>query len=403
MPTLAERDKQVLLPTYRRLAPEISGGEGLYLTDTSGGRYLDFFAGLAVNALGYRHPRIEAAIIDQLRRYSHVSNYFAQEPQVALAERLVDMSSYPGVFFCNSGTEAAEAAIKLSRAWGAAAGKRGLIGFEGGFHGRTMGPLSLMSQSGYRQGFAPFLGECRSLPFDDPEAFEAAVDESTCAVFLEFIQGEAGIRPVSDHMCARILALRERFGFLLVADEVQAGLGRTGSMFSFDHWNVRPDIVLIAKALGGGLPLGAILAREEFRDVFSPGMHGTTFGGNPVACAAGSAVLDVMREDNLIEHAQAMGAHLFSRLATLRERFPNLIRDVRGMGCMAGMELARDAAPIVADCLRRGLLVNATQGTVIRLLPPLILQVEHIDMAIEILSSSLAATADREGHRGTRE
>ena len=389
MADVIERDLQVLLHTYRRLPIEMSTGEGVYLFDAADQRYLDFFAGLAVNALGYRHPRIEEAILSQLHRYTHLSNIFAQEPQIELAERLLRATGQSRVFFCNSGTEATEAAIKLSRLWGASSGKQVLVGFDGGFHGRTMGALSLMSQEKYRHGYEPFLDHCCTLPYNDVAALETAIDENTCAVFLEFIQGEGGIRPVSDEFFRSLSALRERYGFLIIADEIQAGIGRTGAMFSYQHWSATPDVVLVAKSLGGGLPLGALLVNDALTSTFTPGKHGSTFGGNPVACAAGIALLDTLEEEKIIPRVREMGNYLLQRLAALKDRFHDAILEVRGLGYMIGIEFRFDVEPLMYACLERGLLVNVTQGNVVRLLPPLLIQRNHIDDAMDILTEVL--------------
>jgi acetylornithine aminotransferase len=386
---LADREHAAFLHTYKRLPLEIDRGEGVYLITTDGTRYLDLLGGVAVNALGYAHPRVLRAIDEQIRRYVHVSNYFLQEQQIALAELLARYSGYPRLFFANSGTEAVEGALKIARRWGTAHGKHTILSFTNAFHGRTYGALSLMDRPKYRDGFGPFLGGCDVLPFNDPDALRKGVSSSTAAVLVEFIQGEGGIRPVSPEFARTLRELRDKEGFLLIADEIQSGLGRTGRFFGFDHFDINPDLVVMAKPIGGGLPLGAILANERTASVLEPGMHGTTFGGNPVACAAGVAVVREIMEEGVMDHAAAMGALLKKELEALRSTFPATIAEVRGFGLMVGAELTREAEPVVAAMRERKILVNGTDQTVLRFLPPLIIEEEHIRTAIAHLADVL--------------
>lgn len=387
--TLADRETAVLFHTYKRLPLEVDRGEGMYLYARDGRRYLDMFSGLAVNALGYAHPRVVQAIAAQAARYIHLSNYYLQEPQVRLAELLTAHSGYARIFFSNSGTEAIEGMIKLVRRWGSTRGKAELLSMTNCFHGRTMGALSLMDRPRYREGFGPFLDQCKMVTFNDPDSLAAQVSGQTAAVVLEFVQGEGGIRPVSADFVRVLEELRKAHGFLLVADEIQSGIGRSGKFFSFEHYGVRPDIVVVAKPIGGGLPLGGFLAGEELAGILEPGMHGTTFGGNPVACAAGAAVIQEIDDKGLVQRAAEMGGLLLERLHTLAKKFPGLICEVRGLGLMAGLELDREADPAVAAMRDRGILINGTDRTVLRFLPPLIVSPADIDLTVQTLEEVL--------------
>ena len=387
MTSLAERDRASMLHTYTRLPLEIDRGEGVHLVDASGRRYLDFFGGLAVNALGYGHPAVLAAIRSQSERYLHLSNLFAQEPQVALAERLRAMSGFDRVFFANSGAETIEAAFKLVRRIAASEGRTEIIAFSDAFHGRTMTGLSLMDAEKYRSGFGPFLDGCRTLPFNDPGAIHASIGPRTAAVFVECLQGEGGVVPMTDDFARALRQAHADHGFLLVDDEIQTGMGRTGRFLAAKHFDLRPDIVLLAKSLGGGLPLGAMLVHERLAHVFGPGGHGSTFGGNPVACAAGVAVMDQLR-NGMIEHAGEAGRLLHAGLERLRADFPRHITEVRGLGCMQGIVCTFPARPVMEHCLDHGLLVNVTRERVIRLLPPLTIAPSHIDEALTALRNA---------------
>jgi acetylornithine/N-succinyldiaminopimelate aminotransferase len=383
--TTHEREAASLFHTYKRLPLDIDRGEGVYLYGRDGRRYLDMFAGLAVNALGYAHPGILRAIETQSKRYIHLSNYYLQEPQIQLAELLLAYTGFKKAFFCNSGTEALEGALKITRRWGSTRGKSEIISFSNAFHGRTMGALSIMDRPKYRNGFEPFLPNCRIVTFNQPDELRAVVSEKTVAVVLETIQGEGGVRPASCQLIDEIIALKEKFGFLVVADEIQSGVGRTGKFLAFQHFTLKPDIVLLAKPIGGGLPLGAILGNETVADVLEPGMHGTTFGGNPVACAAGIAVLHEIRENNLMENAERLGLLLRGGLEKLGKQFPSIVREVRGYGLMVGMELYREAEPFVAAMREKGILINGTDQTVLRFLPPLIVAKEHVEETLTTL------------------
>ena len=387
--TLHERDAELIFHTYKRLPLEPVRGEGAYLFTADGKRYLDLFAGIAVNTLGHAHPRVVRAIADQAARYIHVSNYFVQEPQVRLAALLTRLAGFPRIFFCNSGTEAIEGALKIARKWGATRDKQELVAFSNAFHGRSLGALSLMDRPSYRDGFGPFLPNCTVAPFNDVSALHTAIGPHTAAVVLECIQGEGGIRPATSEFISAIQHLRSAFGFLVIADEIQSGGGRTGKFLCCEHFDLRPDLVTLAKPIGGGLPLGAILGTMPMAEVLQPGNHGTTFGGNPVACAAGVAVFEEMLATNLMQQAADNGAFFTGRLMQLCSDFPTICKEVRGKGLMLGLELTQDAAPVVAAMRDRGFLVNATDTTVLRFVPPLIITRDQIRETIDALRDVL--------------
>lgn len=390
--TLNDREQGAFFHTYKRLPIFPVRGDGMYLIAADGRRYLDMFAGIAVNALGHAHPRIVAAICDQSRRYIHVSNYFAQEPQVRLAELLLQHSGMARVFFANSGTETIEGSLKIARRWGSAQGKHAIAGFSNAFHGRTIGALSVMDRPNYRDGFGPFLDACASLPFNDVAALTAGVGPGTAAVVIECVQGEGGIRPITPEFAAALKELRREHGFLIIADEIQSGAFRTGRFLAADHFDLQPDLVTLAKPIGGGLPLGAILGADAVAEVLQPGMHGTTFGGNPVACAAGVAVLEEIVESRLDARAADLGAYFLGRLRELAAALPALVKEARGLGLMLGLELRVEADPVVAAMRDRGILINATDKTVLRFVPPLVVGKDDIDATVDALRAVLAAT-----------
>jgi acetylornithine/N-succinyldiaminopimelate aminotransferase len=378
-----EREAKVFFHTYKRIPLEIERGEGVYVFDNTGRRYLDMFAGLAVNALGYNHRGILEAIERQVRRYIHLSNYYLQDTQIELAELLIKATGYSKVFLCNSGTEAIEGALKLARKWGREKNKSTVISFSNAFHGRTMGALSSMDRAKYRNGYEPFLPGFLNIPFNDADILRKSVDSSTLAVLLEFIQGEGGINVAERNFVDQLQLLQQQHGFLIIADEIQAGLGRTGKFFSFQHYgNISPDIVAIAKPLGGGLPLGTILGSERVASVLDYGVHGTTFGGNPVACAAGIVVLNELVRGGLMENVVSVGEYLHEQLNRFQREFPTLIAEVRGKGLMVGVELTREGDSIVEQMRNEGVLINCTNQTVLRFLPPLIVTTQHVDEAM---------------------
>jgi predicted acetylornithine/succinylornithine family transaminase len=380
-----EEEGRYFFHTYTRLPIMIDRGEGVYLFDREGTRYLDFFGGLAVNALGYGHPRVVRAIAEQSAKFTHLSNYFISGPALSLARELTRITGYGKVFFTNSGTEGIEGALKIARKWGSASARTTVISFSNAFHGRTYGALSMMDRPKYREGFGPFLDNFMVLPYNDVAALRRCAGPTTLAVVLELIQGEGGVVPASPEFVAELAVLKERHGFLLIADEIQTGVGRTGKFLASDHHGLRPELVVIAKPLGGGLPLGAILGTGPVEKVLDVGEHGTTFGGNPVCCAAGLVVLDEITGGGLMEKAATTGDYLLQRLNDLRTRSGGAIRSVRGRGLMVGVEMAGPCLDTAARLLQKGLLANCTAGNVIRLLPPLTIGREHVDEAVSIM------------------
>jgi acetylornithine/succinyldiaminopimelate/putrescine aminotransferase len=363
----------------------------MYLVTKDGTRYLDMFAGIAVSALGHSHPGILGAIGEQSRKYLHLSNYFVQAPQVDLARRLLQASGFERVFFANSGSEATEGALKISRKWGSAEGKRTVIAFSGSFHGRTYGAMSLMDRQSYRDGFGPFLDDCTIIPFNEVGSLRSTVTPETAAVILECIQGEGGIRPVDMALITELCSLRDRFGFLIIVDEIQSGLGRTGRLFAYEHYGFRPDMALVAKPLGGGLPLGAVLGGPRVAGVLGPGTHGSTFGGNALACAAGIVVMRELTERGLLKNVRAMGETLRTGLVRLRDSYPALLKDVRGSGLMLGVEATGEAGWIAEKLRERKVLVNVTNRTVLRIVPALNIQVEHVREFLRAFEDVLSA------------
>ncbi len=385
-----------LMATYAQAPVVLVRGEGARVWDAAGRCYLDFTAGLAVNNVGYCHPRVVAAVKEQAEKLLHCSNLYWFPQPVLLARRLCSLSGLDRAFFCNSGAEANEAAIKLVRKYASERGRQGreIIAFTNSFHGRTLGALAATGQEKFWKGFAPLPPGFRHLPFNDTAALRAAVGPETIAVLVEPVQGEGGVHVATPEFMKALAEVRERYGVLLVFDEVQCGLGRTGKMFAFEHYGVVPDVLVLAKALGGGLPIGAVLAREEVAAAFQPGSHGSTFGGNPVACAAALAVLDVLEEEGLVARAARTGALFKEGLRELAREFP-LVREVRGLGLLLGMELTVPGEELVAACRERGLLVNCTAGRVIRFLPPLGVGEEDVREALAVLRASLAELAAR--------
>jgi predicted acetylornithine/succinylornithine family transaminase len=385
-----------LLPVYERDLTIVSG-KGSRLRDDSGRSYLDFAAGIGVNGLGYGDPRVVAAIRRQTGLLIHASNLYFVEPVVALAERLVALAFPSKVFFANSGTEAVEAAIKFARRIGKAQERTELLAFEGSFHGRTLGALSLTWKARYREPFEPLVPGARFLPWDDLAAAEAAIGNKTAAVFVEPVQGEGGIRPASAAFLQGLAALCRQRGALLVCDEIQCGLGRTGELFAYRHFGVEPDLLTLAKPLGGGLPLGAVLLREERAGALGVGEHGSTFGGNPVAAAAALAVLDHLTADGFLEKVRRRGEQLRKGLRSLSRSYPQAIAEVRGLGLMLGVEFRSPAGDVVKGLRAAGILATKAGDNVLRLLPPLTIKGKEIE---EFLSA-LEAVLDKGGDLGT--
>ncbi|MCH8943021.1 MAG: acetylornithine/succinylornithine family transaminase [Bacteroidetes bacterium] len=375
---LFEREKNSFLHTYKRTPIEIKKGEGVYLIDKNNNRYLDFMSGLGVNALGHNHPKVIEAVTNQINKFSHISNYFITDVQTSFAKKLLEFSDMDKLFLANSGTEAIEGTIKLIRMKFGSDKK--IFSLTNSFHGRTYGSLSLTAREKHRKGFEPLLPNIGQINFDDINDLESKIDENTAAVFLEFLQGEGGVQPVSKEFVSRLFSLKEKFNFLVIADEIQSGVGRTGKNFAFQHYNVKPDIVVVAKAIGGGLPLGSFMVKDNLKDVLEFGKHGTTFGGNPVACAAGIAVFDFINENKIVQKVEKLGDYFFDELNKFRLKYTEFISKIRGKGFMIGIEMKMCEDKIVEQFRDKKILVNLTAENVIRLLPPLITEQKHLDI-----------------------
>ncbi|MFQ5804177.1 MAG: acetylornithine transaminase [Candidatus Methylomirabilales bacterium] len=377
--------------TYARFPIVLDKGAGCRVWDVAGKEYLDFVAGIAVCALGHCHPAVVRAVQTQAARLLHVSNLYYIEPQIRLAELLCEHSFADRVFFCNSGAEANEAAIKLARKYAKEQGngeRIEIITMEGGFHGRTVAALTATAQAKYQKGFEPLLPGFQYVPFDDLGAAERAVGGHTAAILVEPIQGEGGIRVPSEGYVQGLRKLCDAAGALLVFDEVQTGIGRTGRLFAYEHWGVEPDIMVLAKALGGGLPIGAMLAKEEVAASFTPGTHAATFGGNPLVTAAALATLTTILEENLVHRAAQMGGRLMHQLRSIQSDHRG-VKAVRGEGLLVGMELDREVRPVLTRCLEQGLLLSSAGERVIRFAPPLIVSEEEVQRAVGILDTAL--------------
>ena len=378
---LLEREKKYFLNTYSRIPLDITHGEGAYLYTSDVEKYLDFFSGLGVNALGHSHPKIVKAINEQVEKFSHLSNYYITEIQIEFVELLLKHSGMEKVFLTNSGAEAVEVALKLLRKkYGP---DRKIFSLTNSFHGRTYGALSLTAREKYRESFKPLLPGIYQLNFNNLDDLKQNVDETTAAIFLEFIQGEGGINFLSQEYINLLKDLRDKYGFAIVADEIQSGIGRTGKGFAFEHFNIIPDIIICAKAIGGGLPLGALLTSGDYADIFIPGDHGTTFGGNPVACAAGTIVLDEVFENDLVSSVANYGEYLIQKLSEFKDLNLSKIKEVRGKGFMIGIEISGSGKEVVDQMRERNILINSTNENTIRLLPPLIATKTEIDIFLE--------------------
>ncbi len=375
-------EARYLMNTYERPPVVFTHGKGCYLYDERGREYLDFLGGIAVNALGYAHPQLVRVIRQQAQQMVHISNLFHNLSQGPLAQKLAAWSGLDRVFFTNSGTEAIEGALKLARAHarqasGGSVQKTRILALENSFHGRTFGALSITATAKYREPFEPLVPGVEFVRFNHVADLEARFDPSVCALVVETIQGEGGIHPVSEAFWRRACALCAGNDAALIADEIQCGLGRTGRHFAYQKFGLPPDIAVVAKPLAGGLPLGAILASEKFAAAFTPGIHGTTFGGGPLACAVALEFLSIVEEEDLLENVRERGGELRAGLEKLASRF-DFVREVRGEGLMLGMELAVVGKPYVEQALRRNLVINCAHDRTLRLLPPFILQQKHI-------------------------
>jgi acetylornithine aminotransferase/acetylornithine/N-succinyldiaminopimelate aminotransferase len=388
--TWIEREQRVFMHVFKRQPVVLVRGEGVRVWDADGKSYLDLLAGIAVNVLGHCHPALREAICQQAGQLIHVSNIYYMTPQIELGERLVARSSATKVFFANSGAEANEGAIKLARKYGKLYrdGAFEIISAMDSFHGRTLATLAATGQPKYQAPFAPMPAGFTHVPLNDLDALKAATTPQTAAVLLEPIQGESGVHPADRDYLRAVRAWCDEQGLLLMLDEIQTGMGRTGRFFAYEHYGIEPDVITLAKGLAGGVPIGAILANERAA-CFEPGDHGSTFGGNPLACAAAVATIDTIDREGLVQHADAMGAYLRQQLEALRQRQP-LVTTIRGQGLLVGFDLARDvAADFVAQTLQRGLLINNTGPRTIRMAPPLIVQRADLDEALAIIEEAL--------------
>ena len=393
---------QFLLGTYKRQPIVFTHGRGCYVYDSRGKKYLDFLGGIAVNALGHAHPRIVKVIRRESARAIHLSNLFHNAYQGPLARKLAQWSGLDRVFFSNSGAEAIEGALKLARLYGrtstdapgAPARKHRILALENSFHGRTFGAVSVTATEKYRLPFAPLLPGVEFVRFNDLADLEAKFDDTVCAILIETIQGEGGIYPVSEEFWNRAGALATKNGALLIADEIQCGLGRTGRYFAYQKFSSKPDVAVVAKPLAAGLPLGAVLTTEAVAARVSPGLHGTTFGGGPLACATALEFLNIIEEEHLLENIRARGAELREGLVALAAKFP-FIREIRGEGLMIGIELSIDGAPFVSQAMLRGLLINCTHDFTLRLLPPFLVTRAQVRQFLRLLERLFVTTPQK--------
>jgi len=383
---LFEIYKENIMPTYTRTPLVFVKGKGSRLWDIDNKEYLDFFPGWGVGNLGHCHPKVMQAVRDQISKLIFIPNNYYHLPQAKLAKKMVRIT-FPGkVFFCNSGAEANEAAIKFSRRFGK--GRYEIITFENSFHGRTLGALAATGQKKYQEGFAPLPEGFKTVKFGDLGELKSAVTEKTVAIMLELIQGEGGVNVADSDFILAVRKLCDDKKLLLIVDEVQTGIARTGKMFCYQHYGITPDLITLAKALGGGLPIGMMVARDEIADTLGPGMHASTFGGGPVISKAALAVLEAIEDEKLLSNAQKMGEYLYSKLEALKKKYP-LIVQIRGRGLMWGIELSTPGKAIVEDCMNKGLLINCTHDLVLRLMPALNVVKKDIDKAVRILEEAI--------------
>ena len=390
---IVAREQKYLLNTYARYPVAMERGKGVYLWDVDGKRYLDFLSGLGVNALGHAHPRIVKVIREQAARVIHLSNLYYNEYQGLLAKKLCEKSGLDRAFFSNSGTEAIEGALKLVRAAGHATGgeqKSVVITLDNSFHGRTMGALALTGQPKYRKDFDPMLEGVRFVPRNDADALRAAIDNTVCAIIVEPIQGEGGIQISSREFLQACREIADQHNIALIFDEIQCGMGRTGQLFAFEHFGVKPDVVCIAKPMAAGFPMGAFLTNEKFAQHMTPGKHGTTFGGGPLACRLALEYLAIIEEENLLEQVRRVGAYFTGKLQELVEKF-KIATEARGVGAIQALQLNIPGEPVLKGTLADGLLLNVTQESVLRFLPPFLVEEKHVDAGIRILKRQLAA------------
>jgi acetylornithine/N-succinyldiaminopimelate aminotransferase len=391
MDSYIEKSKRFLMNTYTRQPVMLHQGKGVWVWDSEGNRYMDLVGGLAAVNLGHRHPAVTQAIRQQAGNIIHTSNLFHIQPQIELAELLCNLSFAQKVFFCNSGGEANEAAFKLARKYSKEKGSGGheVVSMINSFHGRTLAALSATGQEKFHKGFEPLVPGFNHVPYNDLPALEKAITDSTCAVIVEPIQGEGGVRMPEQGYLQGLRKICDEKKVLLIFDEVQTGIGRTGTLFAYQNFGVEPDIMTLAKSLANGVPIGAVLAREEVAEVFVPGSHAATFGGNHLSTRAGVACLRFLIQGKILENVDKVGAYFLDHLKELKDR-RKVIRDVRGKGLMLAVELEVEGARVVDECREQGYLINCTAGNVLRFLPPLILKKREVDMFLPVLDNVLA-------------
>lgn len=385
------KDKSDYLPVFARYNIVLDHGDGPYVYDTKGKKYIDFLAGIAVNVVGHNYKPLVDAVSQQASKMIHCSNLYYTEVQVEVAEKLKKLSGMDKVFFGNSGAEANEGAIKLARKYATNIDpeKIQIISAFHSFHGRTLATLTATGQDHYHHGFGPLPAGFDYVPYNDIQALEAKMSDKTCAVMLEAIQGEGGVHVPDPDYLPKVRALCDKYNAVLIFDEVQCGMGRTGTFFGCQQFGVKPDIVTLAKGLAGGVPIGAFMATDKVASAFHAGDHGSTFGGNPLACAAACVVLDALIDGNLMENAKEIGAYLQSKFEEYKAKYPNLIKEVRGRGLILGMELTRPGREIANECLDYGAIINCTAGNVLRFVPPLNITKAHVDELISVLDKVL--------------
>ena len=387
------KDAQDYLPVFARYKIVLDHGDGVYVYDTQGNKYIDFLGGIAVNVLGHNHKDLVKAVADQAGKMIHCSNLYYTQVQADAAEKLVKLSGLGKVFFGNSGAEANEGAIKIARKYAHSidADKSQIISAIHSFHGRTIATLTATGQPKYHEGFGPLPAGFDYVPYNDIEALEKLMSDKTAAVMLEPIQGEGGVHVPDVAYMQKVRQLCDKYNAVLIFDEIQSGMGRSGKFFAYENFGIKPDVVTLAKGLAGGVPIGAFIATDKVAAAFHPGDHGSTFGGNPLACAAANVVLDIVGQPSFLQHVVEMGDYMKSRLEAMQAKYPALIKEVRGMGLILGMELIKPGRDIVNDCLGKGAIINCTAGNVLRFVPPLIVTKEHIDEVCDALEAVLPA------------
>lgn len=384
--TYFERDFKTYLPVFKRFPIVFEKGSGTFLWDADGKKYLDFLSGIAVNNLGHSHPKIVGAIKEQAEKLLHISNFFMSKPQIKLSEKLIQKSKKDRVFFTNSGAESVEAAIKMSRKYAHSTGRGGeIISFSGSFHGRTLATIATGKKE-MQKGFQPIPKGFKQLPFNQIENLEQEISKETAAIIVEPIQGEGGVNVANQEFLTGLRNLCNKHDIILIFDEIQCGIGRTGKMFAFEHYNIQPDVITLAKALGGGTPMGATIFDEKIAEATNFGDHGTTFGGNPLVCSVGLAVLEVIEEEKLLEQAVEKGDWLVSKIKEIKD---SRITDIRGKGLMIGIEFSFNTKNFVMELLKQGIIANSTANNVLRLLPPLNVSYKELETFIKTLKSVL--------------